>query len=117
VRQARGAEHIAVATWNQGWLTALQDVEAAVVTDVERRAAHDAALNQEAAARATFDESKNRYLAGLDTYLIVLQSQAALQNAELICLQAHRDVLSARIQLHDALGGQWTADLALGGSR
>ncbi len=117
VRQARGAEHTAIATWNQGWLSALQEVEAAVAADVERRAAHEAAVAQEEAARATFDESRDRYLAGLDSYLTVLQSQAALQNAELNRLQAHRDLLSARIQLHDALGGPWTNDLWSGASR
>ncbi len=111
IEQARGAEHGAVASWNLAWLTAVREVEEALSTDVERRAAHDAAIRQEDAARLSFGESKDRYLAGLDTYLVVLTSQTALQSAELNRLQAHRDLVSARVQLHDALGGPWASNL------
>jgi multidrug efflux system outer membrane protein len=107
IRQARGAAVSAEAAWEGAWLLALQEVEAAVALDIGRRSALEANLRQQAAARQAFDQARDRYLAGLDPYANVLIAQAAWQNAELTCLSARRDALSARLQVFDALGGNW----------
>lgn len=104
IRQARAAESMAVNSYNQALRNAVAEVDGAIRLDVEQRARRDAVQTQSEAARLAYDESVDRYLAGLDTYLSVLASQAANQAAELTLLQARRDAVSARIQLHDAIG-------------
>ena len=108
VRQARAARDIATHQYNQSLLDAIADVEGRLVTDEEKRARLQAVANQEQAARDAFVESRVRYLEGLSPYVVVLTAQNAQQTAELTRLQAHRDAIGARIQLHGALGGPWT---------
>ena len=104
VRQARAAESMAVNSYNQTLRNTVAEVEGAIRMDVEQRARRDAVTSQAQAAQLAYDESVDRYLAGLDTYLSVLAAQAANQAADLSLLQARRDAVSARIQLHDAVG-------------
>jgi len=66
------------------------------------------------AAVAVAEESRARYAAGLTPYLTVLTAVNARQQAELTLLQARRERIDARIRLHEALGGRWTANLADG---
>jgi NodT family efflux transporter outer membrane factor (OMF) lipoprotein len=108
VRQARAARDISTHQYNQSVRDALADVEGRLVTDTQRRARLDAVTTQEKASRDAYIESRDRYLEGLDPYVVVLTSQNAQQTAELTRLQAHRDAIGARIQLHGALGGPWT---------
>ncbi len=108
VRQARAGRDIAVFQYNQTVLDALADVETRLVSDDEKRQRLAAVTTQEQAARDAFSESRDRYLEGLDPYVVVLTSQNAKQSAELGRLQAHRDAIGARIKLHGALGGPWT---------
>lgn len=104
IRQARATESIAVATYDQAVLNAIAEVDAAIRVDEEQRLRRDAVRTQAQAARAAYDESRHRYLEGLDPYLAVLAAQAAHQAAELALLQARRDAVVARVQLLDALG-------------
>ena len=108
IRQARAGRDIATHSYNQTVLDALADVEGRLVTDDEKRKKLDAVTRQEQAAREAYAESRDRYLEGLDAYVVVLTSQNAQQSAELARLQAHRDAIGARIQLYGALGGPWT---------
>jgi outer membrane protein, multidrug efflux system len=108
VRQARAARDISTHQYNQSVRDALADVESRLATDTQKRARLVAVANQEQAARDAYVESRNRYLEGLDAYVVVLTAQNAQQTAELTRLQAHRDAIGARIQLHGALGGPWT---------
>ena len=100
----RAAESMAVNSYNQAVRNSIAEVDAAIRLDTEQRARRDAVRTQSEAARLAYEESVERYLAGLDTYLSVLAAQAANQAADLALLQARRDAVSARIQLHDALG-------------
>ncbi len=111
IRQSKAVEDASVYAWNQAVLGALRDVESAMVSDTEQAARHAAVQRQAVAADQAMQESTERYLAGLDSYLSVLASQNADLGAELSELQAHRDRLSARIQLHTSLGGRWTDDI------
>lgn len=111
IRQADATQDIAVWTYDQTLINAISEVEGALVVDIERRAALDAVRTQEDAARQAYDQSTERYLAGLDSYLQVLAAQNAHQQAQLSLITAQRDALSARIQLHDALGGAWADEL------
>ena len=84
------------------------EVEAALVQETRQRellTAYDAQLE---AATLTFEESRQQYLAGLTNHLSVLTALQGQLQAELNVITARRDVIGARIQLHQALGGSWT---------
>ena len=109
----RWAEDSAEHAYSSTYLTAIAEVESNLALERERGEALAAYREVAEAAQLTFDESRSQYLAGLDTYLSVLIALNTLQAAELSAVQAHRDLISARIQLHDALGGTWTDDLGV----
>jgi len=105
IRSARAQRDQAVHAWNQAVLTAVSDVRSAAVRDRENRLRRQSVKAQLEASRQAFDESQDRYLAGIDPFVNVLTSWNGLQQAEIGALQAHRDVLSARIAFFTALGG------------
>jgi len=114
LRHARSARDAAEQAYAQAVLLALQEVEGALVHDQEIRAELEAVRLQEQAARQDFEESRERYLGGLTSYLSVLAALSAWQQSQLAELETRRAVVGARIQLYDALGGTWPAELATG---
>ncbi len=105
---SRAASRAAESSLRQRALDALRQVESALVSEREQRERLGILEKQMAAAKRTFEEARKRYLVGLSEYLNVLAALGTLQNIELGVLQAKRDVLTARIQLLGALGGDWT---------
>jgi multidrug efflux system outer membrane protein len=105
IRSARAQRDQAVHAWNQAVLTAVSDVRTAAIRDRENRLRREAIGAQLEAGRMAYEESLERYLAGVDPFVTVLTSWNTLQQAEIGALQAHRDVLSARIAFFTALGG------------
>jgi NodT family efflux transporter outer membrane factor (OMF) lipoprotein len=94
-------------------VTAVQEVESALVQIHEQKrqiAALDARVE---AARAALEEARERYASGLlDGYLQVLASLASVQQAEQAAVAARRQDLSYRVQLYRALGGTWTTRMS-----
>ena len=97
--------------WQGLLLTAEQEVATARTLESERLVTLEATRKRLEAAELLYQESRARYLEGLADYLAVLNALDSRQQAQLDELQARRDLLSARIQLHDALGGTWTSKL------
>ena len=58
-------------------------------------------------AGLTVDAAQARYRQGLSDFLPVLSAIAMHQGAEAALLDARRQLISHRIQLHRALGGTW----------
>lgn len=114
LQQARAAERAAAHSLGQAQRRAVAAVESAVVADRAQRDRLTAVGGQLEAADTAFEAARARYVDGVGDYLTVLSTLVARQNAEFQALQARRDVLSARINLHEALGGSWTRDLAGG---
>ena len=83
-------------------------------TELERL---DALRVQLAAADSAYLQSVRSYEAGLTDYLSVLTALSVLQQTQLNHLQARRDVLVARVDLHSALGSRWTYLLRPAGVR
>ena len=77
----------------------------------------DALEVQLAAAEAAYLQSVRSYEAGLTDYLSVLTTLGIWQQTQLSHLQARRDVLVARVDLHSALGSRWTHRLRSAGVR
>jgi multidrug efflux system outer membrane protein len=103
--QARYQE--SVAAYKQAILTALQEVENAVV-DVKaygrQRSAVDAALN---AARDTSQLARLRYEKGLASYFEVVDADRTVLTTRLLKAQLEGQRLTATVQLIRALGGGW----------
>lgn len=93
-------------------LTAAQEVEAAMVQEQQQRVQIEALEARVEASDAALEQARERYASGLlDGYLQVLTSLSVVQQSEQALLQAKRQLLSYRVQLHRALGGAWSTEL------
>jgi NodT family efflux transporter outer membrane factor (OMF) lipoprotein len=98
----------------QTMLTAAQEVEAALVQEQQQRVQIEALEARVMASEAALEQARERYASGLlDGYLQVLTSLSAVQQSEQALLQAQRQLLSYRVQLHRALGGAWPSELGM----
>jgi len=105
--RARAAREEAWHLWRQTVLQAVREVEDALAAE-ERMAELSKRLDeQHAAAVATLNEARASYLHGLTDYLAVLSALDRVQQVERARVSARRQWLSARVQLHRALGGGW----------
>lgn len=109
VRQAEGAEAEALEAYAEVALRALAEVETALAVEAvlaEREAAHArAAAAADEAARIAF----NRYLAGLDPFIAVIESRQRAIESRGALITSRRARLDNRIDLHLALGGGFEA--------
>jgi NodT family efflux transporter outer membrane factor (OMF) lipoprotein len=115
IRQLAAADRAAVAQYEQLLLNAAAEIASAAVRDEEQRAQLAAQERQVEAARLLLQESRERYLAGLTTYLPVLTALATYQAAQIQLLQTRRDLLGLRVQLFTAAGGAWELSQPAGG--
>lgn len=94
-------------------VTALIEVESALVREKQMRRNLEILESQVGVAEETLEAAQERYRSGLSDFLPVLTAIQSSQSAELAVLQANRNLLSARIQLYRALGGTWPEDVEL----
>ncbi len=108
VRRNRAVVEELVAGYGRTILTALREVEDALVRE-QSQARYVVEVNaQLAASRATLEQAQTRYVNGLTDYLPVLSTLRILQQLERSQLNARRQEVSNRIQLYRSLGGSWT---------
>lgn len=101
-----------LAIFGQVLLSAMLEVEQALVFERQQRL-HIAELEQQVEVSGkALREARERYRQGLIDYLPVITALQAQQRTELALLGAARQLISYRIQLYRALGGSWTAELA-----
>jgi NodT family efflux transporter outer membrane factor (OMF) lipoprotein len=115
-RDTAATERAARSNAQQRLRVAVQEVEDALRVEAQRGAELEARGRQADAARMAWEDARLRYQRGLEPYQNVLTAFVSFANAELLQLQARRDLLSARIQLQDALGGTWARDFEPGDS-
>jgi outer membrane protein TolC len=108
-RDAVLAERVSV--YGQTVLTALMEVENALVQERQQSLYIEQLTLQLEAAHAAVEQSRERYEGGLTDFLPVLTATSAAQVNEQTLLDAKRQLLSFRIQLCRALGGRWTTQL------
>lgn len=103
LEQARRAYEAAV-------LTALEDVENALinVANADRRRAQLTLATE--AARETLAIAEQRYATGLADFLSVLDSQRTLLGLEDQLAASRGELATAQIQLYKALGGGWSPE-------
>ena len=110
VRGAQAAADGAFYAYKQAVLTALEDVETAIVAhQAAQRRERELTIGLEAANNSAI-LSRSSYRAGLADFLTLNQSEASLISARNSLLQARSDQATALIQLYLALGGGWDAD-------
>jgi outer membrane protein TolC len=94
-----------LADYRQQVLTAVREVEDALVEEVKLRE-HLIALDaQLEAAQSALDEARSRYRSGLSDYLPVLTQLLSVQGLEQTRIQHRADLLLARVELYRTLGG------------
>ena len=109
VRAAEAGAHAAAATYQNAVLVALNDSETAInrfAAAQRTRDERNAALQQSAAALVL---ARQRYRAGEDDLLVLLDAQSAYSAAQQQSVSADAGVLTALISLYKALGGGWEA--------
>jgi outer membrane protein, multidrug efflux system len=94
-----------LAAYKRVVLTAIGEVETALARESNQRK-HLAALDRQlAAARTALREQDARYSRGRDSYLLVLEQQAAVEQLERAAIAAQADLLRYRIALYRAIAG------------
>ena len=96
-----------LAAYRQTILSAVQDVEDALVDEKKLQAHLKGLAAQLDAAQNALNEARSRYRNGLSDYLPVLTQLVTVQNLEHTIIQRKADLLAARVNLYRALGGTW----------
>jgi outer membrane protein, multidrug efflux system len=111
LEQIRAAKRSAEFTLEDNLLKARALVANSQKTEEEQFKYLAALRTQIEDAKQLVKEATKRYMAGLSPYLNVLTANAAYQGNQLSIIQARRDLVSARINLLSAFGGDWTRNL------
>ena len=104
IRQRQAQSRQAEVQLDSSSLTAVREVEDALVYEREQGEALAIYQRQVEAADAAFEAAKQRCLDGDGDYLTVLNALNTQRQAELNVVTARRDLIGARINLHQALG-------------
>jgi multidrug efflux system outer membrane protein len=97
-----------LAAYRQAVLTAIKEVEDALVTEFKQREHIQGLESVTDTARKALREAGNRYRNGLTDYLPVLTQLLKVQELERDLIQQQTRLLVARVNLYRALGGTWT---------
>lgn len=108
-RQAFADENLSA--YRQAVLTAIKEVEDALVSEVKQREHIKALENVLVTARKALEEAGIRYRNGLTDYLPVLTQLLAVQNLERNLIRQRAILLNSRVSLYRSLGGTWTDSL------
>jgi outer membrane protein TolC len=103
----------AVISYESTVLTALKDVENALVSFQNSRQRLQALNQASEAARNAAQLAHNRYSAGLIDFQTVLDTERTALTIEDSVAQTQADRTTALIQLYKALGGGWQADATI----
>ncbi|HEY8708949.1 MAG TPA: TolC family protein, partial [Burkholderiaceae bacterium] len=100
----------AIESYNGAVLEAVHEVadQISSVRAVERQQTQQA--EAQTAAESAYDLARQRYKAGLSTYLTVLNAEASVLNQRRLAVDLKARALDAQIGLARALGGGYTAD-------
>ena len=112
IRVQNAREEQAVATYEQAVLTALQEVEDALVNYTREEARRRTLADAAEANRRAVQLANQLYAAGRTDFLSVLQAQRDLFASQDALVQSNRTVSTNLVTLYKALGGGWEGDVA-----
>lgn len=98
-------------TLRERYLVAYHEIEDALALERSAREQVTRTQAQRDSAIALFESAQRRYLQGVGDFLTTLNARQGLYVSQLAMVSAERSALSARVQLHRALGGGWTERL------
>lgn len=107
VDSARASYQAEVAAYRQTVLTAMREVEDALVASANLAREQETQLRALNAARQSLQITLNQYMAGLVDFLSVAQVQNSTYNAEIRQLNLRTRRLQNQVDLIRALGGGW----------
>ena len=97
----------AVITYRKTVLTAIQEVENALIAYTKEQEHHKALIDSVTANRKAVEISTQLYVEGQTEFLSVLDAQRSLYSAEDSLVQSDRTLSTDLIALYKALGGGW----------
>jgi NodT family efflux transporter outer membrane factor (OMF) lipoprotein len=97
-------------TYQQTVLTALQDVENALIASAKEQEHRSALIEAVAANRKAVDLATQLYMQGQTDFLSVLDSQRSLYASEDSLVQSTRNLSTDLVSLYKALGGGWNSE-------
>jgi multidrug efflux system outer membrane protein len=97
-------------TYQQTVLTALQEVENALIASAKEQEHRDALTEAVANNRKAVELATKLYTEGQTDFLNVLSAQGALYSSEDALVQSNRNVSTNLIALYKALGGGWQSE-------
>ena len=100
-----------LAAYGQTVLTAIQEVEDAMINDQKQLEFIGAQESRLKIAEDSYREALQRYRKGLIDYLPALESLISAQRLERTVVRARFERLSFRVTLHRALGGSWMGEV------
>lgn len=100
----------ALASYEKTVLTALGEVEDALVSYANTQARENALMQARQAARNAAELAGQRYQSGLVDYQVVLETERTKFTVEDNLASAHAAIISSLIRLYKALGGGWNND-------
>jgi outer membrane protein, multidrug efflux system len=100
-----------LAAYRETVLTAIREVEDALISEQKLQEQQIALRHQLNLAEQALSIAKNRYQKGLSTYLPVLTELQSVEQLQQNLLTQQLDLLTNRVTLHRALGGDWTEQL------
>lgn len=110
VDRTRAVADEKLAAYRDTVLTAVKEVEDALVRE-EKQQAHIEGLQQIIeTARKALEEAGSRYRNGISDYLPVLTQLLSVQSLENNLILRQENRMAARVALHRALGGGWPAE-------
>ena len=95
-------------------LTAVKEVEDALVAEAKQRQHLEALRQQREAANRALEEAGQRYRKGIQDYLPVLTQLLAVQGLDRDLIRQEAQLLVERVGLYRALGGTWADALEPG---
>jgi outer membrane protein, multidrug efflux system len=107
IKGADARQQQALATYEQTVLTALQDVENALVAYANEQTRYKALSNSVAANRRSLELSTELYRTGNGDFLSVLDSERSFFSAEDQLVDSQRTMTENLVTLYKALGGGW----------
>jgi NodT family efflux transporter outer membrane factor (OMF) lipoprotein len=111
VSRQRAVVEERLAAYAETLLTALREVEDALIREEKQRQTLESVVEQEKLGEQTLNQAKLRYANGQSDYLPVLTAIQALHAVQRRRITARQQLVALRIQLHRALGGTWPRDL------
>ncbi|MEM5298133.1 efflux transporter outer membrane subunit [Burkholderia sp. JPY481] len=116
LRMSKAQQAEAALDYRKTVLTALRDVDNALVVYRTDQARRDALADSVSAQQTSFDLSRDSYRKGLTSFINVLDAQRQLAQAREQYAQGTTQVSTDLVALYKALGGGWQSDADAAGA-